>query len=722
MLQSVMLPVYVMGICPRPFGYPNAVGSFRFKAFISYSHQDRAWAAWLQRALETYRVPKRLVGGNGTFGPIPARIAPVFRDREDLSSAADLSATVKAALDGAESLVVVCSPAAASSAWVDTEIRYFRSLGRGDRIFALIVDGDPQSSDSALRCFPSALLLGADGRPREPLAADARQWADGKLLARLKLVSGILGIPLDALRRRDMQRRQRVWMISMGAVTAVALALAVLAVLAVTARNAAENRREHAEELVGYMVGDLKTKLDEVGRLDILEGVGGRVGEYLQTLDPDEVTDESLIQQAKVWRQLGEVSMDQGDLARALEAFRTSRDILGELHRRNPRQAQFVFELGNAEFWVGYVYLELGEFDLAENAMNDYLAWAYHLNELAPGKPEWLIEKSYAHANLAALVNRKRAADVSGALLHIEQAVEINRQVLELDPGNTAYLSEYGEAIAWLADTQMLACDLGGALQTRQKHVEITRKLMEDAVGNANLKMRYAYSLTGLANVARSVGLVQLAIENVEAARDILGQLSLMDSSNLDLRFDYLMRERDLAELLAESGRLEDALQQVESVSAGLQQLLEAGVYANQRRYTSWINYLLAWSEMSWRAGDRAAAAERLDQAVAHLERSLAQAGADESFLMDSLLQARFLAWQQRGADLLAEERFAGLVSATPGVGESCTTRADRVRQAILSGDEETARELTANLLGSGYYEPRFIRTCRQYQLCQGGG
>ena len=197
-----------MGIPPRPFGYPYAVGSFRYKAFISYSHQDRAWAAWLQRALETYRVPRRLVGSAGPFGPIPARIAPVFRDREDLSSAADLSATVKEALEAAESLVVVCSPAAARSAWVDSEISYFRALGRGDRILALIVDGDPQAPDPAQQCFPPALLRGPDGSPREPLAADARKWADGKLLARLKLVAGILGTPLDALRRRDMQRRQ----------------------------------------------------------------------------------------------------------------------------------------------------------------------------------------------------------------------------------------------------------------------------------------------------------------------------------------------------------------------------------------------------------------------------------------------------------------------------------------------------------------------------------
>jgi tetratricopeptide (TPR) repeat protein len=537
----------------------------------------------------------------------------------------------------------------------------------------------------------------------------------------LKLVAGILGMPLDSLRRRDMQRRQRVWMASMGVVTAVALAMAVLAVLAVTARNAAENRREHAEELVGYMVGDLKTKLDEVGRLDILEGVGGRVGEYLQTLDPDEVTDESLIQQAKVWRQLGEVGMDQGDLPRALEAFGTSRDILGELHRRNPESAQYVYELGNAEFWVGYVHLERGEFDLAESALNDYLAWAYRLNELEPGKPEWLMEQSYAHSNLAALANRRNEADVDTALLHIEKAAALNRQVIELAPDNPTYLSEYGEAMAWLADTQLLACDLGGALVSRQENVRIARELMDDSVGNVNLKSRYAYALTGMGYVAWLVGLVEPAIENFTAARDILGQLSAMEPGNLHMRVDHLQRDVDIAQLLAESDRLDQALQRLETVSGALEQTLETEKHANLLRYVSWINHLLAWSDMHWRTGNRAGAAQRLDDAISHLGQ-LVQKGADAASFMDSLHKARFIAWQQGAGDLFAAPPFDAFAMMQEHARGSCTSRANQVRQAILSGDTERARELTSKLLGSGYYEPGFIRTCRQYHLCQGDG
>ncbi len=695
--------------------------NIRYRAFISYSHRDLQWGAWLQRALERYRIPSRLVGGEGSFGPIPRRLAPVFRDREDLSSAPDLSARVKEALQASEALVVVCSPAAAASAWVSEEINYFQQLGRADRVFALIVDGDPQSSDPAQQCFPPPLLANPDGTPREPLAADVRKWADGKLLAKLKIIAGILGVRLDDLRRRDMQRRQRLWLVSMGGALTVAVAMAILAVMAITARDAAENRREHAEELVGYMVGDLKSKLDEVGRLDILEGVGGRVSKYLQTLDPAEVTDESLTQQARVWRQLGEVSMEQADLSAALEAFTASRDMLLELHRRNPRDAQLVYELGNAEFWVGYVYLETGKFDQAEQALNDYLAWAYRLNELEPGTPEWLIEKSYAHSNLAALINRRGDGEVEAALLHIQRAVEFNRQVIELAPDNAAYLGEYGAVIAWLADTQLLTCDLGGALISRQENVDIAQKLVEHAPGNYGNLERYAYALTGLASVAEQVGMAEFALEKLIEARDVLGQLSRKDPSNLDLRYEYLLRDFYIADLLAETDRLPEAMARMQDIEAGLGEIVVGENYTHRERHAKWARYLLARSRMARRSGNPSAAAADLSSSLDQLERLLKD-DASPLPIMNTLVEARFEAWLQRDQDLFVENRFAGIGVGYLEESKTCASQANRVKQAIITQDKETARRITASLLESGYYEPGFIRVCRQYGLCQGAG
>jgi hypothetical protein len=67
---------------------------FKYRAFISYSHADEEWARWLHKALETYRVPKRLVGRETGFGPVPERVAPIFRDRDELPTATSLGATL----------------------------------------------------------------------------------------------------------------------------------------------------------------------------------------------------------------------------------------------------------------------------------------------------------------------------------------------------------------------------------------------------------------------------------------------------------------------------------------------------------------------------------------------------------------------------------------------------------------------------------------------------
>jgi hypothetical protein len=196
----------------------------RYRAFISYSHADERWAGWLHRAIETYRVPRRLRGTAGRYGEVPRSLFPVFRDRDELSSASDLSLTIQAALSESAALVVICSPRAAASRWVDQEIQLFQALGRGDRVLCLIVDGEPGATD-ATACFPPAL------RTQEPLAADVRPGKDGREGARLKLIAGLLGVGYAELRRRELQRARRRMAFNAAAVagTCAAVALAYVA-------------------------------------------------------------------------------------------------------------------------------------------------------------------------------------------------------------------------------------------------------------------------------------------------------------------------------------------------------------------------------------------------------------------------------------------------------------------------------------------------------------
>ncbi len=223
----------------------------RYKAFISYSHSDERWARWLHRRLETYRVPKRLVGQPSPLGPIPQRLTPIFRDREELPTATDLGAVIEQALEESESLIVLCSPAAARSRWVNEEIRFFRKSGRADQVYCLIVDGEPGAASSPdhaeLECFPEALREPLDPSgteaAHEPIAADVRPGGDGKQGAKLKVIAGLLGVGLDELRQRDQQRRQR-RLIAVAASAIVGMVIAIgLATAALMARAEADRQR-----------------------------------------------------------------------------------------------------------------------------------------------------------------------------------------------------------------------------------------------------------------------------------------------------------------------------------------------------------------------------------------------------------------------------------------------------------------------------------------------
>jgi hypothetical protein len=215
-------------------------GDFRYWAFISYSHADAKWGDWLHAALETYRVPSRLVRHAKPAGAVPKRVFPVFRDREELASSASLGENIENALRLSRALIVICSPRAAASRWVNEEIKLYKSMDREDRVFCLIVDGEPYAAPDSglLECFPKAALLrvGPDGQfstePAEPIAADAREGKDGKRNALLKLIAGIIGVPYDELRQRERQRqlRQRLRLVASVAAAALAVVLVYLAV------------------------------------------------------------------------------------------------------------------------------------------------------------------------------------------------------------------------------------------------------------------------------------------------------------------------------------------------------------------------------------------------------------------------------------------------------------------------------------------------------------
>jgi hypothetical protein len=202
----------------------------KYRAFISYSQRDKLWARRIQVALETYRVPLGI-----PIDQEDRRLGRIFRDEDEMGASTDLGATLRGAISEAESLIVIASPAAARSKWVNEEVLHFKRTGRADRIFAVVVDGVPggplsnDASDRNAECYPPALkyALDTDGnlssKPTEPLGIDVRKESSARL--RAKLASGLLGVPFDDLWKRDTRRRYIRIVQSSSAAIAIAVGL-----------------------------------------------------------------------------------------------------------------------------------------------------------------------------------------------------------------------------------------------------------------------------------------------------------------------------------------------------------------------------------------------------------------------------------------------------------------------------------------------------------------
>jgi virginiamycin B lyase len=177
-------------------------------AFLSFARGDTGAATSLGRYLEGFRVPIRL------GRQLPKRMSPIFRERDEFAESSDLGATIYSALAKSGALIVMCSPAAARSRWVNQEIATFRRVSNPSRMFAVLLEGEPHDA------FPPALVEGGV----EPLAVDFRRGQESVHDARLRLVAALLNVNFDALKRREVLRVRKARLRDVGVASAVVLA------------------------------------------------------------------------------------------------------------------------------------------------------------------------------------------------------------------------------------------------------------------------------------------------------------------------------------------------------------------------------------------------------------------------------------------------------------------------------------------------------------------
>ncbi len=213
------------------------------------------------------------------------------------------------------------------------------------------------------------------------------------------------------------------------------------------AQALAEQRRDDAERLIQFMLGDFADKLRPINRLDLLDSVGQQALAYLSAQSGANDA-PSALSRARALRTLGEVRVTRQQFEPAREPLQQAAALLAPWGETAGEHAADVhFEAGTIAYWRGAIAYRQSNLDQAEVHWLEYLAAAQRLKAVAPDDPRTNVELAAALNNLGTLAEGRD--QFPSALEYFQQAATIRRQAVS-NPQDRANL-DFANTLSWIS-------------------------------------------------------------------------------------------------------------------------------------------------------------------------------------------------------------------------------------------------------------------------------
>jgi serine/threonine-protein kinase len=408
------------------------------------------------------------------------------------------------------------------------------------------------------------------GISREPVGLPAPIAA---LVKRLKsLAPAQRPTAVDTLERLrwigDAPRRRRRNLVAAAVVVAAVLGAIKYAVdlsrernAALAARDEAQLRRGQAESLIGFMVGDLRTKLTAVGRLEILDDVGRKALEYFASVPDNALSDEELYRRSQALHQLGQVQQARGDNAAALKTYEESLGQAEEVVRRRPDNAEWQLGLGTSHFYVADVQMRGGDLDSALAHFRAYQQIAEKLVAQEPANFTYRLEQSYGHSNVAAIYQRQ--GNLQGAREQLEIVAKLQAELAAQKPTDQTLQTSRANAFNRLGIVEDQLGDLAAADASFAREIEVHHQILAKDPRNMRARRRLEVGLIYRGLLLRARGETQQAITTLETAFREAQALARLDPTNADWTRDVAAAANALARLDVDQGRHARAIERL---------------------------------------------------------------------------------------------------------------------------------------------------------------
>ena len=240
----------------------------KYDAFLSYSHAaDGRLAPAVQQGLHQLTKPWYQL-----------RALRVFRDQLSLSANPDLWATITAALRGSRFFILLASPDAAASSWVQREVEYWQAHHEQATFLIALTDGtiiwDHATGDfdwTRTTALPSQLR---GWFHTEPLWVQL-DWArsDAQLSVRhsrfrgaiATLAAPIRGVAKDDLDSEDVRQHRRTTRVRNGGIVVLALLTVVSVILGLVAEQQAHQAQTALQRALSR---EMSTRSQALGDID----------------------------------------------------------------------------------------------------------------------------------------------------------------------------------------------------------------------------------------------------------------------------------------------------------------------------------------------------------------------------------------------------------------------------------------------------------------------
>jgi tetratricopeptide (TPR) repeat protein len=545
--------------------------TFKYRAFLSYSHADSGVAKRVHGRLEGFHIDKDVVGRDTPAGLVPATLRPIFRDRNEFDAGGSLAEQTITALDGSVALIVLASPHAARSKFVNEELRQFKSRHPDRPVIPLIVDGEPGDADK--ECFPPALrfAVAPDGavtdRPVDVLAADLREKGDGFELALAKVVARLIGLaPDDVYRRAERERRKQGRLRA-----AIAAVIVVLAIVGGGFYWQSHKQQQTLAEISALVdkyslvtpaeanVPGAKVSLTQAITA-IAQGAASdpRYAKALELLKAGKPKDAEPLLQAVAEDKVKRAGSDAKDAAAAYRNLAAitavsdpgrARGYYAEAARLDPTNIAGMFQ-------NGWFQEEAGQLDAAQVAYSHVIAAA------KPGTDDYdFIWAKFGMGDIA-----QQRGNLGAALATYHEAETVADRLAKSDPGNAGWQYDLGTSNERIGDVLMAQGNLDGALKSYQAKRDIIERLAKADPGNAGWQRDLSVSYDKVGDVQVAQGNLGAALTSYQAELTIAERLAKSDPGNAGWQRDLSVSYGNLAKTFLKA---EQSAKAREALSAG---------------------------------------------------------------------------------------------------------------------------------------------------------